>query len=144
MFTGHYRYSDPHNYGKKRNVRNSDRYNYNCAGYALSCFSWYCPFSFHEDNVSECAKQILEDFPNTRIVSSKKDLLPNEYLIAFRTSKTDFHFMRRGKNGVWYQKRGQSPYLIPVKEADVFNKIWPSNLSDGGYTSEMVLFAVKE
>lgn len=144
MFTGYYRHSDPYNYNKERNIKNSDKYEYNCAGYALNCFSWYCPFSFHEDDVLKCAERILQDFPNTRIIHSKKELLPNEYLIAFRTSKTDFHFMRRGKNGVWHHKRGRNPNIFTIKEKDVFSKIWPSNLSDGGYASEIVLFAIKE
>lgn len=36
-------YEDEFNLSNKRNVRNTPRRTYNCGGFALGCFSWYCP-----------------------------------------------------------------------------------------------------
>ena len=35
--------TDPFNFLRNRNVRNTEKRTYNCGGYALDTFSWYCP-----------------------------------------------------------------------------------------------------
>lgn len=144
MFYGRYKHEDPKNTEKKRNTKNSYKGEYNCAGYALGCFSWYCPFNYHEPDVEENVTKILQDFGNVRVVRSEKELEDNEYLIAFRTNYRDFHFMKKAKNGHWYEKQGGHPSIFNVKEEEVFSKAWCSYRSDGGYTSRITLFAVKE
>lgn len=144
MFYNKYRNSDPKNSRRERNIKNSDKDEYNCAGYALNCFSWYCPLNHHEYDVDIYAKQILIDFPNVRIISSEKELKNNEYIIAFRISSCDFHFMKRSKNGNWFEKRGWVPVIYRIKKEKVFNEIWSSHRYDGGYNSKIILFAVKE
>ena len=47
MFRSFYLQDDPFNKNNKRNVRNTERNTYNCGGYALGTFSWYCP---HDEN----------------------------------------------------------------------------------------------
>ena len=35
---------DPKNSNHLRNINNTDKFDYNCGGYALGTFSWYTPF----------------------------------------------------------------------------------------------------
>ena len=44
---------DPLNNQKTRNIKNSNRYNYNCGGYALETFSWYCPHTKQDDRLHD-------------------------------------------------------------------------------------------
>lgn len=144
MFRYGYKYDDPNNSKRGRNIRNSNRDHYNCAGYALDCFSWYCPFDDLETDLEKNVQKILKDFPNTRVISSEKDLLPNEHMIAFRLSSEDFHFMKRARNGVWYQKIGRCNPIFTVPKDVVYGKIWNPHRLDGGYRGEIVFFAVGE
>lgn len=142
----HYKYedSDPFNIAKERNTKNADRNEYNCAGYALGCYSWYCPFSHQVTDFEKNVNQILKDFPNVRKIESSQDLLPDEYMIAFRLSPNDFHFMKRAKNGVWREKRGSQPEIRIVPKSVVFGEVWSPHRYDGGYRGKIAFFAVKE
>lgn len=41
--------TDPFNFLRNRNVRNTEKITYNCGGYALGTFSWYCPHRREDD-----------------------------------------------------------------------------------------------
>ena len=112
MFYHYYENDDPFNIAKERNTMNTDRGEYNCGGYALGCYSWYCPFAHQVRDFEKNVNQILKDFRNTRLVDNIQDLMPNEYMIAFRLSSDDFHFMKRAKNGVWREKRGEKVKFV--------------------------------
>ena len=43
---------DDFNINRKRNTRNTSKRLYNCAGYALGTFSWYCPHSTEDERNS--------------------------------------------------------------------------------------------
>ena len=131
-------YNDPFNRRNARNHKNTDPYLYNCAGYALNCFSWYCPveqFDYYtvwgsEDETErerltdEFVQQILKDFPSVRVIDSISDLHDNEYAMAFRVGEDDFHFIKRGDNGVWYEKCGATAYIERKTKEDVFSDAW--------------------
>ena len=51
MFRNYYLNDDPFNKNNNRNLRNTPRRHFNCGGYALGTFSWYCPHS-PEDELS--------------------------------------------------------------------------------------------
>lgn len=127
---------DPLNSNNLRNIRNTNKRSYNCAGYALGTFSWYCPhsraddadgrngetlYSFRSENEAEqkttvCVNFMLADFPSMRRVDSLTELAPDEYAILFRLSHDgDFHFLKRGRNGIWYQKNGSNRWCLPFK-----------------------------
>ena len=144
MFHFGYENDDPFNIAKERNTRNTDRGEYNCGGYALGCYSWYCPFSHQVRDFEKNVNQILKDFPNVRLIDNIQDLMPNEYMIAFRLSQDDFHFMKRSKNGVWREKRGSQSEIRIVPKSVVFGEVWSPHRYDNGYRGEIALFAVKE
>ena len=114
--------SDGFNRYSNRNMRNTPKWKYNCAGYALGIFSWYCPYDaevghhfgdydmtdefspLRSQALMECITQMLADFDDLRVIHSLKELEENEYAIAFRLSWDDFHYMRRADNGHWYEK----------------------------------------
>lgn len=146
---------DPLNELALRNIRNTKKRSYNCAGYALGTFSWYCPdnrkhrlddysafYGFHsisegEDKTILCVDQLLADFPSMRVINSLDELTPDEYAILFRLSKDgDFHFLKRGKNGVWYEKRGSMRQCLPFK-GDIWSE-WNNR-----YDGPIVIFAKK-
>lgn len=136
----------PDNYNalKKRNIRNTDKINYNCGGYALESFSWYLPRHNctpvgwnYDSTVEDCVEAMLEDFTNLRVISSVDDLRGNEYAVAFRLSADDFHYVKRASNGHWYHKMGRSNYISTMKKEVVFSESWGY-----GYEGEIVLLAV--
>ena len=144
MFSLDYKNSDPFNITKERNTKNADRNEYNCGGYALGCYSWYCPFGYQVTDFEENVNQILKDFSNVRRIENSQDLLPDEYMVAFRLSPSDFHFMKRAKNGTWREKRGSQSEIRIVPKSVVFGEVWSPHRFDNGYRGEIAFFAVKE
>lgn len=138
--------SDLFNVQRKRNINNTKRYLYNCAGYALETFSWYCPneenwgyWGYDEDlsdaemfaKTFETVQFMLKDFKGRlRLIGSVDEVQENEYAIAYRVSSdSDFHFMKKMANG-WHHKRGGSPSIYVESEDYVLNEIW-CNRYDG-------------
>ena len=144
MFYHYYENDDPFNIAKERNTMNTDREEYNCGGYALGCYSWYCPFGYQVTDFEKNVNQILKDFPNVRRIENSQDLLPDEYMVAFRLSPSDFHFMKRAKNGTWREKRGSQSEIRIVPKSVVFGEVWSPHRFDNGYRGEIAFFAVKE
>lgn len=132
--------SDLFNVQRKRNINNTERHLYNCAGYALETFSWYCPneedweYWGYEGDLSsarmfaktfETVQFMLKDFKGRlRLIGSVDEVQENEYAIAYRiSSDDDFHFMKKMANG-WHHKRGNSPSIYIESEDYVLNEIW--------------------
>lgn len=58
-----------------------------------------------------------------RVISSLDEVEENEYPILFRhSSDGDFHYVKRGKNGVWYHKRGASTEIEVMRKEKIFDK----------------------
>lgn len=153
--------NDFFNTQKLRTVYNTPHFEYNCGGYALNTYSWYCP---HKQDASRnynpstklatktvtrhAVKFMLKEFNDLRVIKDIKDLQPNEYAIAFRIGGVngdhDFHFMKRSKNGRWYSKSGGMA-IKNIKTKEVFADSWI--LGSYGvkikYYGELVLFAKK-
>lgn len=148
-----YEGDDPFNRNNSRNLKNTDRVSYNCAGYALNTFSWYLPcddntdlddqewgsFDELERNLLtfQFVKKILADFSDVRLIASLDELREDEYAFAFRVGVDDFHFIKRARNGRWYEKRGSNPQIYPMLEKNVFHSEW----EDGRYNGAIYLFA---
>lgn len=137
--------TDPFNFLRNRNVRNTEKRVYNCGGYALGTFSWYCPHrreddctpfgAYYAETASEAdlitqhsVQVMLEDFKGKlRVISDVAEAnLKNEVVIAFRisTKSGDFHYIRRGWNGGWYHKRGACPHIDRMSTTEVFFDYW--------------------
>ena len=135
---------NPLNDNGERNIKNTPKHTYNCGGYALNIFNWYVPSLTPNEGivcagrhtVHEYAQQIVKDIPNTHIIQSLNELTKDEYAIAFRLANHDFHFMKRGKNGRWYSKRGSSPQIESFSEKEALHKPWFED-----YDGEIVLLA---
>ena len=130
-------YSDPFNKTKRRNRNNTKSYEYNCGGYALGTYSWYCPCVDRKEisNISyiyrtkqqeekllrHCIEVMLSEIEGLRVIKDLSEVQADEYAIAFKLGKTwnDFHYIRRGKNGVWYEKCGseQKINIVPTRKA---------------------------
>lgn len=137
-----------------RNRSNTKMLTYNCAGYALETFNWYVPVpagtdveyfewgSFEEIERNamsfEFVSQILADFDDVRLIPSLDCLRSDEYAFAFRVGVDDFHFVKRGRNGQWYAKRGPGP-ICRMSEESVFKSAW----ENGRYNGAIFLFAKK-
>lgn len=134
--------SDELNRKKIRNMRNTEKEVYNCAGYALGTFSWYCPqhdgypVGYLFRTLEQCINIMLHDFPDMRVIDNVSELQEGEYAIAFRMSTSDFHYVRRTCSGQWRHKMGGHFKIEYMKEETVFSKSWGH-----GYDGEMVLFA---
>lgn len=147
-------HADPLNVLGGRTVRSTPKGTYNCAGYALECFSWYCPrrgkqdggweyFTFDNEveaiEKTDAAVQVmLEDFPTMRRVESLADVRSDEYAILFRLSPDgDFHYLKRDRIGHWRHKMGNKKCIETIKAAEIFLPwgYW------GRYTGPVVIFA---
>lgn len=143
------------NRNKNRTIKNSNKLYYNCAGYALGTFSWYCPIKDDDDDEFFCrlwlsdkeverstdyyVEQMLKDFDDLRVIHNIKELYINEYAIAFRVSHDDdFHYIKRARCGHWLHKRGNTPYIERMTEKEVFSDSWYNR-----YSGRLVLFAKK-
>lgn len=158
MFRSYYLKDDPFNKNNNRNVRNTPKSNYNCGGYALETFSWYCPHNEEDDTffgydygfdtreeawiktMYAVSKMILDFEGNLRMIKSLKELHKNtERVVAFRLSSDgDFHYIKKTKNG-WRHKCGASFYIRRMSEHDVFNTNWNNR-----YDGPIVLLAIKK
>ena len=142
---------DLFNNERARNIHNTNTRFYNCAGYALGTFSWYCPYDDYDpfsllcdsDELEEITEQtvshMLKDFEGKlRVISSLKELKKNEYAIAYRVSSDgDFHFMKKARTR-WHHKRGSMPTILTESEDNVFNSIWCDR-----YDGPIVLMAMR-
>lgn len=142
---------DLFNNERARNIHNTDTYFYNCAGYALGTFSWYCPYDNYDlfsllcdsDALVRITKltvsYMLKDFKGKlRVISSLKELKKDEYAIAYRVSSDgDFHFMKKARTR-WHHKRGNTPTILTESEDSVFNSIWCDR-----YDGPIVLMAMR-
>ena len=158
MFRSYYLKDDPFNKNNNRNVRNTPKRNYNCGGYALGTFSWYCPHNEEDDTffgydysfdtqeeawvktMYAVSKMILDFEGNLRMIKSLNQLHKNtERVVAFRLSSDgDFHYIKKTKNG-WRHKCGASYYIRRMSEHDVFNTNW-----NGRYDGPIILLAIKK
>ena len=146
--------SDLFNVQRKRNINNTKRHLYNCAGYALETFSWYCPneedwgyWGYDEDlsdaemfaKTFETVQFILKDFKgHLRLIGSVDEVQENEYAIAYRVSRNgDFHFMKKMANG-WHHKRGNTDRIYVESEDYVLKEVWC-----GRYDGPIVLMAMR-
>ena len=143
--------SDLFNVQRKRNIKNTCKALYNCAGYALETFSWYCPYDDYDlfsllcdsDELEEITKltvfHMLKDFEGKlRVISSLKELNKDEYAIAYRVSfDGDFHFMKKARTR-WHHKRGRMSTILTESEDNVLNSIWCDR-----YDGPIVLMAMR-
>ena len=114
-------HDDAYNLSNNRNLKNTAKRLYNCGGYALGTFSWYCPYSEKDDagwfgfdcgyhTHEEAWKKtmylvgfMLNDFcGQLRVIRDLSDLERHEYAIAFRLSNKyngkKLHSNKRLKN----------------------------------------------
>ena len=149
--------TDELNLERVRSIKNTKRQAYNCGGYALENFAWYCPYTMEQDEndetpfytsrnsnelVDKCVDHMVEEYKgNLRVIKNVKELKPNEYAIAFRASleNDDFHFAKLGRNGIWYHKRGSNQAIETMPKKELFGKSW----CHGKYDSKLVLMAMK-
>lgn len=148
--------TDPYNKFQNRNVRNTPKSDYNCGGYALGTFSWYCPYPeevanemiegwYEEAEAWEktmyMVSNMVADFGGrVRMLYHKDQLERNERLVLFRISSDgDFHYVIKKRNG-YYHKRGAFPKIEKMTEEEVFETNWCRNRYDG----PIVMLAVKK
>lgn len=140
---------DDWNLKNKRNISNTEKGSYNCGGYALGLFNWFCPWEEEDDgnielgddtDLEKMVNYMLQYLP-LRLINSTKELKRSEYAVAFRVGNFDFHYMKRGANGVWYSKVGNLYYIDTFKEEVVLNK---KESWYGRYDGKIVLMAMKK
>jgi len=134
-------------------VEHFDFWDYNCGGFAVGTFDWLMFENdeldiFHSNNSKRNQKRALFNTAkelkciyNLRPIKKLSDVKPNEYLIGFRISNSDFHFIRRMSDGTWLHKPGHSNIRV-MDNKEVFS-IWSSERWDGGYNSKICWFANK-
>ena len=143
-----------------RNANNTKVFEYNCGGYALNTYSWYCPHdigtdryyhSYSEQGMKKTTQNavafMLKEFSDLRVIKDIKELAQDEYAIAFRIGGVngthDFHFMKSAKNGRWYHKAGGLG-IESIKKEEVFGEEWVTGWFFANYyRGELVLFAKK-
>ena len=147
---------NPWNEGNQRKLSNTNKSHYNCGGYALGLFNWFIPWTEelddqirgrdlvrskdnYEEFLTTCVKYMVEHLP-VREINSLNELEKREYAVAFRLAIDDFHFIKRGFNGVWYDKQGWCPSINTHTEDKVLN----NSAWYGRYNSRIVLLAMEK
>lgn len=117
---------DPFNKRGSRNIRNTDKADYNCGGYALGTFSWYLPSRTRKEYtdimghadigdmdtaLTLAAEAIVAELPGWTTVPfalvMERKYSPKAYeVVAMRFCCYDFHFWKLGRNWNWYDKMG--------------------------------------
>lgn len=134
-----------------RNLLNTEKRKYNCAGFALGTFNWYVPCSEkYEDYIEFCitldekkklyVKHLLNDFKGSlRRIESLDEIKEDEYGIAFKAGMNDFHFVKIMTPTIAYEKVGASK-IRRFSIEDVMARYW----RNGYYCTETILFAKKK
>lgn len=117
---------DPLNKRGSRNIRNTDKADYNCGGYALGTFSWYLPSRTRKEYtdimghadigdmdtaLTLASEAIIDELPGWSTVPfalvMERKYSPKDYeIVAMRFCYYDFHFWKLGRNWNWYDKMG--------------------------------------
>lgn len=117
---------DPFNKRGSRNIRNTDKADYNCGGYALGTFSWYLPSRTRKEYtdimghadigdmdvaLTLASEAIVNELPGWSVVPfalvMERKYSPKDYeVVALRFCYYDFHFWKLGRNWNWYDKMG--------------------------------------
>ena len=121
-------------YSTNPTMYNTPKDVYNCGGYALNLFKWYIPTNSWEDYddieqlladedyetaTTVAVEYMCKELGYTFISSDKVFNHTIDYkkyeIVAFRYEMmgeySDFHYMKIGKNGNWYEKRGRNPKI---------------------------------
>lgn len=69
---------------------------------------------------------MLNDFSDLRVIQTFDDLQPDEYGICFRIGKKDFHFLKRGSNGIFYSKMGGYSEIVTLTKKQALEANWYS------------------
>lgn len=145
---------DPFNKRGSRNVRNTDKADYNCGGYALGTFSWYLPSRTRKEYsdimghadigdmdaaLTLASEAIVNELPGWSIVPfalvMERKYSPKDYeVVALRFCYYDFHFWKLGRNWNWYDKMGCRGQINRHAFNDVRN-VWNDR-----YDSSVVCF----
>lgn len=145
---------DPLNKRGSRNIRNTDKADYNCGGYALGTFSWYLPSRTREEYsdimgyadigdmdtaLTLAAEAIVNELSGWSIVPfalvMERKYSPKAYeVVAMRFCYYDFHFWKLGRNWNWYDKMGCRGQINRHAFNDVRN-VWNDR-----YDSSVVCF----
>lgn len=140
---------DDWNLKNQRNIKNTPKGSYNCGGYALDLFNWFCPWEEKDDHeiemeddtdLEKMVDYMLKYLP-LRIIETTKELKRNEYAVAFRIGNGDFHYMKRGRNGIWYDKVGNRPQICCHSEKIVLNT---ENAWYNRYNGKIILMAMQK
>ena len=143
--------------GENRGLSNTEKGDYNCGGFALGLYNWYFPYpqemreeisSFfggwsqsYRKTMKIMVNYMVDTLP-VRVIKSLKSLdEKTEYCVAFRLSESDFHYVKRYRQGVWYHKMGGSYHIQRMEEKEVFSK---KGWIDGKYNSNIILLAGKK
>ena len=139
---------------------------YNCGGFALGTFNWYRPYKFdcfegtldksicdirddidcgcdYDEGCTEIANimvKFMESEGLCRKISDSSELRKGEYLVAFKASYDDFHYVRRLSNGRWFHKMGWNK-IEEIFQDDVYDDLWWEDLNC--YCGNLHLLAVK-
>lgn len=145
--------ADLFNANRQRNARNTNRFDYNCGGYALGIFAWYLPSYSSDvwgcwedwddeemqDITEEAIEVMLHDFTDLRLITALNEVRHDEYAIAFRISSDgDFHYIKQERSRMWTHKCGAG-IIRTMTRWEVFNTHW-----DDRYDGPIVLFAKKK
>ena len=149
-----YGFIDELNFNGFRNIRNTRKDYYNCGGYALGTYSWYCPnddgwdSSMYDDSYTMeertqfAVDYMLKDFCDLRVIKTLEEVTENEYAIAFRIGEDDFHYMVK-KGNQWYSKAGASSKIDKIPQKVVFSKEWRLGFTIT-YNGPLILFAKRK
>jgi hypothetical protein len=137
---------------------------YNCGGFALGRPEWYLPYDkevdeecnyiredydFNNITREECCTQIGRLYVDymcaseeVREICTHAELREDEYLVLFKASYDDFHYVRQMDDGRWFHKNGSS-FIQMITDDEAYSDEWWYDLPCN-YDGELFMLAVKK
>lgn len=139
---------------------------YNCGSFALGVWSkWYLPYGEKEDMQITDLRDLCSDgeydevqacdlmadvyvrymtrSPLIREVQSERELRDDEYLVLFKASLWDFHYVRRLDDGTYWHKMGRTD-IRQISAREAWSDGWWAGINDVNcYCGDLRLLAVK-
>lgn len=148
---------DPYNKSGVRNIRNTDKEEYNCIGYAFDVYAGMNIGNWTENSVimqaarkrdykTALANSIIalsEEFPEwTYVENYTAETYPAKLfkVVAIRFSEEDYHAYKLAKNGCWYNKWGKTKTIQRLPYHRVFDKEWRTGAFTLPYDSPIIFF----
>lgn len=145
---------------KTRNLKNTDVDDFNCGGYGLNVFGWYCPYDTEEQSykyfgggrtlamsddmvAEETTEMMLKHFNGKlRRIETLDDIREDEYGVLYKVGSSDFHFIKYFPESKRFFHKPGSWSIRRISKDEAMADVWHGSAVT--YRSKTIFFAMKK